>query len=211
VVLRGCHTTDTGHIRIAGLGRRFVADALDGLALMALVWTLNQGKPAQGRRDELALLGLDGLYTVGFMAAAGQTPGQRAMGIQVVDHGSGLAPAWNRVIIRWLALSARHVPRLLRKPRVPADIKALEELTTEVARLRRDNSGDGQRLSDELLAVYERLAIKPSKGIGFVALTMLLEGLLGVITLRDPLRRGLHDRLARTVVVDATSGHATRR
>lgn len=102
----------------AGLWRRWVArliDSLIGTAAWSLcamwlvlgVWWL-RGLPRSGRELLVILLALLALgvalrvvFQVVFVGGCGQTPGQMAMGIAVVDS-TGRVPGYGRALSRWI-------------------------------------------------------------------------------------------------------------
>ena len=160
------------------------------------------GRPPS-RRHNVVVLAADALYTVGFTAGVGQTPGQMAMGIRVVDRRSGGPPTWTQVTVRWLVSAVlSQVPWLLFPPPF-ADAERHRELQSEMKRLEVEHADDRQRLNEELLDLYRRSGGSPAKGLGRVALSLLGGSADHLVTLRDPLRRCLHDRAAGTIVVEA--------
>ncbi len=170
---------------------------------MALVLLLERNSSAPNRRRDLAFMGLDGLYTVGFLSLAGQTPGQIAMGIRVVDHDSGLTPTLKQISTRWLVSSLPTLGLRLLSHCSSASTQELPGLKTEIDGLRREHHGDRPALNEKLMTLYARSGVTPSKWLVVPGATLAVEGLLGVIALRDPLLRALPDQLAKTVIVNS--------
>ncbi|MEA2828090.1 MAG: hypothetical protein QOG43_2529, partial [Actinomycetota bacterium] len=148
-------------------------------------------------------LAADALYTVGFMAAVGQTPGQMAMGIHVVDRRSGAPATWTQIGVRWLVSALlRQGPKLLLPPPPAADGERRRALQADVKKLELEHGDDPQRLNQALLDRYGRFAGRPARLVR-VALSLLAGSADHLVMLGDPLRRCLHDRAAGTIVVEA--------
>jgi uncharacterized RDD family membrane protein YckC len=85
----------------AGFWRRFAAAFIDGILLNIVAWIL------------MAILGSTPGYGVGtligiayftyFHGSTGQTPGDAALSIRVVDKDTGGAIGYGRAFVRWLA------------------------------------------------------------------------------------------------------------
>jgi uncharacterized RDD family membrane protein YckC len=200
---RRCSTAAPDNRETAPLSRRFLAQTLDGLLLLppALLLRRFPRQPSTRSRG-VALIAADALYTVGFVGALGQTPGQMAAGVSVVDRRSGRPPTWRQAIVRWLVSTlVRQVSKRFVPPIPPADVERVRTLKNDIQRLELEHGDDQQRLNEELLDLYGRFGGSPAKGLGRVALSLFGELTDLVIILLDPLRRGLNDRAAGTIVV----------
>ena len=131
-------------------------------------------------------MGLDGLYTIGFMGLARPTPGQMAMGVRVVDHDSRRTLGWKHNSTRWLVSSLPTLGLRLLSSRPSANTEALRDLKTEIDGLRRKHHGDRSALNEKLMELFARSGVTPSRWLFIPGATMAVEGLLGVIAPRDP-------------------------
>lgn len=101
----------------ADISTRFWARLVDGLllAIPSVVLIATAGDVSAGSIDlpfwaVAATALLAAAYEIGFIAMTGQTPGKRALRIQVVDVGTGRPPGLGGATIRYLVPS---VPALL--------------------------------------------------------------------------------------------------
>jgi uncharacterized RDD family membrane protein YckC len=86
----------------AGFGRRLVGLLIDGILLNVLSSLLIR-LAIHGAGVYFVGLGLDAIYfTLLIGASRGQTLGQMAMGIRVIDFNSGGPIGYGRAFIRWL-------------------------------------------------------------------------------------------------------------
>jgi len=191
----------------ASLWKRWLAAVMDVLPLLLLSvpFLLGRREP-RGRPawiTDLAAPGLSGVYQVTATRLAGQTLGQRALGIRVVDQETGGLPTIRQLSARW-AITA--VPDVLsnlvhrslaaKEDQGMAAVKALEP---EIDALRQQRGKDRQELNDALMNLYERRGVQPAQAC-LPSLLRALPALLGrgvlvAPALRTPLRQGLHDRL----------------
>ena len=83
----------------AGFWRRLGAAFIDGLVLsvVTLVFRLLLG----GNPGSLVGLAVSGVYFGYFHGTTGQTPGDAALSIRVVDVDGGSSLGWGRALVRW--------------------------------------------------------------------------------------------------------------
>lgn len=87
--------------RAAGFWRRFVAALIDGVVVTVVTWALSLVLPASG--EAIASLVVSVGYFTWFHGSTGQTPGDAALSIRVVDIDSGEAGiGYGRAALRWL-------------------------------------------------------------------------------------------------------------
>jgi uncharacterized RDD family membrane protein YckC len=191
---------------IASLGRREAAAAIDALPFLLLAFRVRGSGERQRHCWDLALTALDAGYTIGLTAWLGQTLGQRLVGIRVIDARSLERPTWTRSAIRWavaglpypLATVLPPLRSMLHSEQQGRDIHGLHGK-------RRD--GDGQE-EEELIELNRQHRTPPYARDTGMILTRALGAADVLLALRDPLRRGLGDRAARTVVIEARSRSA---
>ncbi len=85
----------------AGFWRRFVGALIDGI-LLGIVSRLLDSAAGQGGGTGLGLLVSLAYFTVLIGSDRGQTLGQMAMGIRVIDFNGGGSIGYGRALIRWL-------------------------------------------------------------------------------------------------------------
>ena len=83
----------------AGFWRRFAAAFIDGILLGIVSWILSQILGTSG--SVLTLLVGIAYYTY-FHGKTGQTPGDAALSIRVVDKAGGGSIGYGRAFVRWL-------------------------------------------------------------------------------------------------------------
>ena len=83
----------------AGFWRRFAAAFIDGILLGIVSWILSQILGTSG--SVLTLLVGIAYYTY-FHGKTGQTPGDAALSIRVVDKDGGGSIGYGRAFVRWL-------------------------------------------------------------------------------------------------------------
>jgi uncharacterized RDD family membrane protein YckC len=83
----------------AGFWRRFAAAFIDGVLLGIVSWILQAILGTTGSVVTL-LVGI-GYYTY-FHGSTGQTPGDAALSIRVVDKDGGASIGYGRAFVRWL-------------------------------------------------------------------------------------------------------------
>ena len=84
----------------AGFWRRFVGAVIDGILVAIPAYIIEQHN-AGGRSGIQLLIGL--VYTTVMIGSSrGQTLGQMAMGIRVIDFNTGGSIGYGRALIRWL-------------------------------------------------------------------------------------------------------------
>jgi uncharacterized RDD family membrane protein YckC len=96
----------------AGFGARLGAALIDGILLSVIGFVLRLGiGDAGGSLIGLAL----GIAYFGYLegSASGQTLGKRALGIRVIDYGSGGSIGTGRAIVRYFARILSALPCLL--------------------------------------------------------------------------------------------------
>jgi uncharacterized RDD family membrane protein YckC len=97
-------TAGTGSVTVtsqrAGFWRRFAAAIIDGILLNIVSWIL------AAILDTAAGYGVGVLITIGyytyFHGSTGQTPGNAALSIRVVDKSGGGSIGYGRAFVRWL-------------------------------------------------------------------------------------------------------------
>ncbi len=101
----------------AGFWRRFVGLFIDGI-LLGIVQAILRAILGVGAASGIYIVITIIYFTVMIGGARGQTVGQMAMGIRVIDFNTGGPIGYGRAFIRWLVsiVSAARVP-----PRVPLD------------------------------------------------------------------------------------------
>lgn len=163
------------------LAKRWIAGMLDSLPFLVLalpfVAPRRRSEPRRpGPGLELAAIALSGAYHILLTAARGQTLGQMAVGIRVVDHRTGTLPSPGQAAARW-ALTV-----------VPDGYSRLVPIPAQVDM----SSGEG----------CSPIVLRALPGFLYTCA-------LHAPALRGPLHRGLHDRVAGTVVV-RDDAHAER-
>jgi len=83
----------------AGFWRRFAAAFIDGVLLGIVSWVLGRVLGSPGAL--LGFLGGIGYYTY-FHGSTGQTPGDAALSIRIVDKDGGGSIGFGRAFVRWL-------------------------------------------------------------------------------------------------------------
>ena len=197
---------------IAPLWKQAIASFLDSLPFFVLALPfvlLRQTDYARRRRIrlELAAMAFSGTYHISLTALHGQTLGQMAAGIRVVDEKTGATPSSRQSAVRW-ALTTIPGGLLRLAPvstRAENTLAAMADLQPEIERLRQRHEGDRQKLNDALMALFEKSNVNPMDGCWPFLLRTIPDLLYSVAlygpALRGPLHQGLHDRVARTVVV----------
>ncbi|MDQ3979429.1 MAG: RDD family protein [Actinomycetota bacterium] len=194
---------------------RWLAGTIDALPLLvvSIPFLLRQW----GRRErspwiaDLAAVALSGAYQVTTMRRAGQTLGQRALGIRVVDQATGNVPTIGQVTVRWAIAAVPDVVSLLVRRSGAANehdaMTAVEDIAPEIEALRQRHGGNRHAVNDALMQLYQDRGVNPMDAClpSLVAAvpTLLGRGVLIAPALRAPLRQGLHDRLSQTVVIRA--------
>lgn len=190
---------------IASLMRREAAAAVDALPFLLVAFLNRHAPDARARyRWDAALTAVDAGYTIGLTTWLGQTPGQLLFGVRVVDARSGGRPPWTRLAVRW-AVAGLPYPLITLFPFWRSTLSP-EQAGRPLDRLLSE-SGDGQR-HDELsrlgqqrrVAPFGRLGLVVTKGLGVADFLMALS---------DSMRRGVGDRAAGTIVVEARRGRPT--
>ncbi len=200
---------------IAPLWKRWAAGAVDALpfALPFLPFLLrahNRQRDLPAALDLLAGV-LSGAYQVSATVVAGQTLGQRALGIRVVDHRTGGVPTLRQAALRWAIFTAPDALSLLTRrlttPKEEHARTALKELEPAVNQLREQYGRDRQGLDRALTRLYEERGVNPMEGCLRSLVSMLPGLLVGVFlnapALRGPLHQGIPDRVCQTVVIEA--------
>lgn len=197
---------------IAPLWKQGIAGVLDSLPFFVVALPLvllRQTDHARRRRIglELAAMAFSGTYHISLTASRGQTLGQMAAGIRVVDEKTGSAPTSRQSAVRWaLTTIPGGVLRLAPvSTRAETTLAAMADLQPEIERLTQRHQGDRQKLNDALMALFEKSNVNPMDGCWPILLRtlpdLLYSGALYGPALRGPLHQGLHDRVAGTVIV----------
>lgn len=185
---------------VAGRPRQLAAGAVDSLPFVALILATRRTSGRSLRRWDVVITGLDAMYRVGLTATRGQTLGQRALGLKVIDPRTGGPPTWGAASRRWAATSLLPVPRSFLP--TPPSLVALRDLQPEIDRLRREHKSDRDRLNNELMALYRSREISPWAGLPQVLLLQVapwavLRIILNRCGRQDPDRRALRPIVVR--------------
>ena len=202
---------------MASLWKRWLAAAMDALAVLVLSVPFLVRRRGSHRRPpwiaDLAATALSGAYQVTATRFAGQTLGQRAVGIRVVNQETGDMPTVGQATLRWAITAVPDVVSMLvhrslaaKEDEALAAVKALEP---EVNALKREHGADQQGLNQGLMQLYKQRGVNPAQAC-LPSLLGAVPGLLGRVVLiapalRAPLHQGLHDGLAKTVVIRTSS------
>ncbi len=199
--------------RAASLRKRLLAAGIDAVPfVITAVLSVSIRRQSRSRRRDLAwdlvLRILEGSYRILATSVFGQTFGQRAVGIRVVDANTGQPPALRQAAVRWAVTSAPDaVLRLIpAAERAEQTASAMRELQPSVERLKREHSGDRVALNQALMALYREHHINPSAGcwpsVVLATMSSLYSLIVNGAAARGPLHQGLHDRVAKTVVIE---------
>ncbi len=150
-------------------------------------------------------------YRVWSTAAFGRTLGQKAFGIRVVSRETAGVPTLKQAVLRWAVSAVLDVlTALLPRPSTKEEEQTLapmRALKPEVERLERQHRGDRRGLNEALMSLYAERNVDPMRACRSALLRALpVLGSYGIVfgpALLGPLHQGLHDRLSKTVVVDA--------
>ncbi|MDQ3643767.1 MAG: YidC/Oxa1 family membrane protein insertase, partial [Actinomycetota bacterium] len=137
----------------------------------------------------MIITGLDAMYTIGLTAKRGQTLGQKALGLRVMDPRTGGPPTWREASLQWAATSLLPVPMSFLP--TPPSLLSLRELQPQIDRVRREHKGDRHKLNDELMELYRSHQVSPWAGLAGLSQVLLFQvGPWAV--LRIILKRRLH-------------------
>ena len=199
----------------ASLWQRWLAATLDAVPLLAIAIPFLLGRRRRHLRSplvtDLAAVALNGAYEVTAARWAGQTLGQRALGIRVVDQATGNRPAIGQLMVRWAITAVPDVVWLLVRQSTGAQsgqaLDAVDDLQPEIEALRHQHGENRQALNHALMRLYQERGVNPRDAC-LSSLLAVVPALLGravlmVPALRAPLHQGLHDRLSKTVVIRA--------
>jgi uncharacterized RDD family membrane protein YckC len=195
--------------------RRVAALLLDTAVLSPVgivIWRRQRrsgtGRPVRLRTRVVVEL-LKATYFIVPTVMIGGTPGKRLVGLRVIDVDSGQAPGWKQASVRWaaaalpgLAVGAAtraYLPRALVKPHAK-----IAELDARAESLIETYSEDPEGLEEAREALYVEMSILPMvtrKLLLPLALAMICSGASTAFVLLDRQSRGVHDRLANTLVV----------
>ena len=141
------------------------------------------------------------------LARHGQTVGSHLVGIRVVDAASGNPLSLGRASLRWgvAALPSLVAGIAPQWPGTKERIEALADLKPRVDELRVKHHDDRAALNQALQAFYRERGINPLTGCagtvpGIVA-DLLGHWIVYRGVFRPPLHQGLHDRIAKAIVV----------
>jgi uncharacterized RDD family membrane protein YckC len=200
--------------RIAPAPQRLVAGLIDATVLGLLGFSasrvLGRRFVQQHRGASVIVVALDAAYRVGLTTLAGGTLGQLAVRIRVIQQDSGAVPTWRQAALRWaVAAPAALGPDLVPKPKSARRwMLRAEQLQPRIDELQREHGHDRQRFQEELQALYEREGVDPAAAclarLPQAMAFLVYGGAVYLPVLRRPLRQGLHDRLAHTIVVRAS-------
>ncbi len=185
--------------------RREAAAAVDALPFLLVAFLSRHVPDVRARyRWDAALTAVDAGYTIGLTTWLGQTPGQMLVGVRVVDARSGGRPPWTRSAVRW-AVAGLPYPLVTLFPFCRSTLSQ-EQPGRPLDRFRREN-GVGQR-HDELSRLGQQRCVSPFGRLGLVV-TKALGVADFLLALSDSMRRGVGDRAAGTIVVEARRGRPT--
>ena len=168
---------------IAGMGRRVLATVLDFVILMValLVMTRNMSPLSHPAIWWVLVFAIAVVYSALFGVRMGRTPGKMAVGLRVIDgDGGGLdyTQMFRRAALKWSPFFAPFIAMSLLTPAEwylhPADGEGVNTVET----------GTGLALSAVMM-------------IGTVGWLVLIH-----LARRHPDGQGLHDRAARTYVIE---------
>jgi uncharacterized RDD family membrane protein YckC len=105
-------------VELAPVGRRAIAMLLDALWIVPLILLLRLVSLAAGEwppsgTADLMIEVIVALLVLTFWAETGATPGKRAMGVMIVDAGTGGRPAFLRLVLRYVGYLLSALPLLL--------------------------------------------------------------------------------------------------
>lgn len=195
--------------------KRVVAGLLDSLPVLILALpSMLAGRRKDGSRSvpgrrlaAVAAIAASGAYEIPLIATQGRTLGQRMVGIRVVDEGDGTVPTVYRAAVRWaLASAPQGLARLV--PMSAGAGATMADLQPEIDRLRRDHHRDRRKLNRALMTLFEEQGVNPARDLLAVLVRVLpalaLSGAIHAPALLGPRHRGLHDRVAGTIVVQVS-------
>jgi hypothetical protein len=207
----------TSDLSAASLQRRSAAAAIDAvpgvIVASALILAKLRRQPTFKPQRSLAVA-VQGLSLVGsscLVADGGATPGQRLLGLRVVDIATGDNLPFRRALVRNAVRSAAFLVRLAiggrwlhaQRRRQELARERLAGLHSEIRELHEQYADDPDGLSDALGALYREHEVEPWRACldpeAFIALLYAVA--LYAPALRSSRHRGLHDRLARAVVI----------
>ncbi len=183
----------------ASRGRQIAAGAVDSLPFVAMIVATRRTTGRSLRRWDVAITGVAAMYDIGLTATRGQTFGQRALGLKVIDPRTGGPPTWRDATFRWVTASLLPVP--LSFLPTPQSVLALRELKPEIERLRREHKGDRHELNDELMALYRSHRISPLAGLWQVLLLQIAPWAVLRVILKRRRRHDPDGSRPRTIVV----------
>ena len=168
---------------IAGMGRRVLATVLDFVILMVALSAITHNMPVSHVKWWAIVFAIAVVYSALFGVLMGRTPGKMALGLRVIDaQGRGLnyAQMFRRAALKWSPIFALFIATAL--------------LTPE-ALYPRPANGEGVNTVE----VEAERALAPSAVmvIGTVGWLVLIH-----LARRHPDGQGLHDRAARTYVIE---------
>ena len=200
---------------VASLWKRWLAAAIDGLLFVlpsvpSVIRATTVPRRSPGSLHVLATV-MSGAYEVSATVLVGQTLGQRALGIRVVGQDTGGVPTLRQAVLRWAITAVPDsLSRLIDRSLAPKDEQALaavRDLGAEVDRLRRQHGPDRQGLNEALMALYKERNVNPMTGclpsVLGVLPALICRSLLYAPALRDPLHQGIHDRVAKVLVIES--------
>ena len=169
---------------IAGMGRRVLATALDFVILIVALSVITLNMPVSHLEIWWAIVfAIAVVYSALFGVLMGRTPGKMALGLRVIDgDGGGLdyAQMFRRAALKWSPIFALFIATAL--------------LTPEALYPR---SANGEGVNAVEVEAERVLASSAVMMIGAVGLSVLI-----YLAHRHPDGQGLHDRAARTYVIE---------
>ena len=170
---------------IAGMGRRVLATVLDFVILMValLVMTRNMSPLSHPAIWWVLVFAIAVVYSALFGVRMGRTPGKMALGLRVIDgDGGGLdyAQMFRRAALKWSPIFALFI--------------AMALLTPEALYPRPANDEGVNTVEVEAEQALASSAVMMIGTVGWLVLIHLAR--------RHPDGQGLHDRAARTYVIE---------
>jgi uncharacterized RDD family membrane protein YckC len=201
----------------ASLWRRAAADGIDTLPFAIVIGVVVARKVRRGQTFSfpqwaaVAVQVVSLLETSWLVAERGGTPGQRLLGLRVVDVATGNNLSFTRALLRasvrspvslFQVVIGRRRLDALRGRRNQA-LQRMADLQPRLTELQEEYSDDPKQLSDAVEALYREHAINPLQGcLDPVAIVAILYSLATyVAALRSPRRQAIHDHLAQAVVI----------
>jgi uncharacterized RDD family membrane protein YckC len=199
------------------LRRRGAAALVDSVPVVIVVGTVAWAKLRRQpdykprRKATIVAQGVFLLGTSWLVAARGTTPGQRLLGLRVVDAATGKNLPFRRALLRNVVRSGGSLLRLaigrrwLENPRGRRKLvyDRLTALQPKISELQDQYAGDPKGLSDALSTLYREYNANPLKACldPQLIISILYSAALYVPAVSTSHHQALHDRLAHAAVI----------